>query len=264
MRWLKKRLRKLHRSAFAVKWLQNLSAVKHLEGWIEQAAATLPPGAKVLDAGSGPAPFRKLFDKVTYETADHLKNSYEYFPPTYACDLTAIPVEGARFDRIICTQVLEHVPDPVAVLKELSRTLKEDGDIWLSAPFFFEEHEGPYDFFRYTQWGFRKVAEDAGLEVKEITWLEGYHATLAHQLALAAGALSPSHIQRVARWYELAPLHILVFGLRLQFGLLARMFTKLDARIPDMEHGMCMNYKMILKKRKPVSPDSLLPGQFKA
>ena len=94
------------------------------------------------------------------------------------------------------------------------------------------------------------MAEDAGLEVKEIAWLEGYHATLAHQLAYAsAGALAPAHVQKVARWYEMVPLQVLVFGLRLQFGLLARLFTKLDARLPDVEHGMCINYRMVLIKR---------------
>lgn len=143
MGWLGRRFQKLRRSAFAERWTQNLSAWKHMEAWIQQAASTLPQDAKVLDAGSGPAPFRKLFDHVTYETADHLKNSYEYFPPTYACDLRAIPVETGRFDRVICTQVLEHVPDPVAVLKELSRVLKPDGDIWLSALSISRSMKGP-------------------------------------------------------------------------------------------------------------------------
>ena len=88
MSWLKRRLRKLRNTLFAVRYQQNLSGVRHLGRWVADAAGTLPSGALVLDAGSGPAPFRRYFDHVRYETADHLKNAYEYFPPTYPCDLT--------------------------------------------------------------------------------------------------------------------------------------------------------------------------------
>jgi len=250
MGWWRRRARKLRNAAFATRWTQNLSGRKHLEVWIREAARTLPAGSRVLDAGSGPAPFRELFERVQYETADHLKNSYKYFPPTYTCDLRNIPVENGRFDRVICTQVLEHVPDPVAVLAELSRVLKPEGDIWLSAPLFFEEHEGPRDFFRYTQWGFKRVAEEAGLVVQEIAWLEGNYATVAHQLAMASGSLIPSHVTRMARWYEFIPLHILIYVVRIQFGLLARLFTKLDAGLPDTAHGMCINYRLVMKKAR--------------
>jgi SAM-dependent methyltransferase len=248
MRWLKRRLRKFKNSLFAVRWQQNLSGVRHLERWVASAAKALPPGSLVLDAGSGPAPFRRHFDHVLYETADHLKNSYEYFPPTYTCDLNAIPVADGRFDLVVCTQVLEHVPNPVAVLKELARVLKDDGVILLSAPLFFEEHEGPYDFFRYTQWGFRHVAAEAGLSVKEFGWVEGYYATLAHQLSIASQSLVPSHVTKVSRWYEIFPMHVLVFVLRLQFSLLARLFTRLDMRLPDTTNGMCINYRLMLVK----------------
>ena len=157
-------------------------------------------------------------------------------------------MEDRRFDKILCTQVLEHVPNPAAVLKEFARILTDDGEIWLSAPLCFEEHEGPYDFFRYTQWGFRQLASEAGLEVKDIGWLEGYYGTLAHQLAMASQALAPSHVTKVSRWYEFLPLQALIFALRIQFGLLARMFTYLDTRLPDTTHGMCLNYRLVLTK----------------
>lgn len=250
MNRLKHGLWKLRNSVFAVTWQQNLSAKRHLEHWIFEKALATPAGAMVLDAGSGSAPFRQLLGHTHYESADHLKNDSEYYPPTYACDFRAIPVPNGRYDRVLCTQVLEHVPDPAGVLKELGRVLKDDGEIWLSARLFFEEHEGPYDFFRYTQWGFRQLASLAGLEVKELGWVEGYHATLAHQLSIAAQELAPSYVSRVARWYEFLPLHIMVFALRIQFGVLARIFTSLDLREPDTRYGMCINYRMVLIKAR--------------
>ena len=33
------------------------------------------------------------------------------------------------------------------------------GPLWLTAPFFYAEHERLYDFFRYTQFGLRHLLE---------------------------------------------------------------------------------------------------------
>jgi len=81
----------------------------------------------VLDAGAGAAPFRGLFAHVTYETADFGQVHKNHARFDYLCDLTAIPVPDATYDLVLCTQVLEHVPDPVAVLREFNRVLKPRG-----------------------------------------------------------------------------------------------------------------------------------------
>ncbi|NIP26963.1 MAG: class I SAM-dependent methyltransferase, partial [Phycisphaerae bacterium] len=52
-------------------------------------------------------------------------------------DLSSIPIQDNQYDMVICTQVLEHVPEPKAVLAELHRVLKLRGELWLSAPLFF-------------------------------------------------------------------------------------------------------------------------------
>ena len=61
----------------------------------------------------------------------------------------------------------------------VSTILKPEGQAWLLAPLFYEEHEKPFDFHRYTQFAWRRVADQAGLELKEIDWLEGYFGTLS-------------------------------------------------------------------------------------
>jgi hypothetical protein len=42
----------------------------------------------------------------------------------------------------------------------------------------------------------------------------------------------------------------MVFALRIQFGVLARIFTSLDLREPDTRYGMCINYRMVLIKAR--------------
>lgn len=107
----------------------------------------------------------------------------------YVCDLGSIPVEDNRYDLVVCTQVLEHVPDPGSVLRELFRVLKPNGCLWLTAPFFFAEHMQPYDFYRYTQYGLRHLITSSGFQVEKLERLDGYYVTLSYQLATAARAL---------------------------------------------------------------------------
>ncbi|MGB3019514.1 MAG: class I SAM-dependent methyltransferase, partial [Ignavibacteria bacterium] len=45
-----------------------------------------------------------------------------------------IPFEDKFFDKILCSEVVEHVLDPREVLKEMSRVLKDDGILSLSIP----------------------------------------------------------------------------------------------------------------------------------
>ena len=70
--------------------------------------------------------------------------------------------------------------------------LKPGGTLWLTAPLFYAEHEQPYDFFRYTQFGLRHMFEAAGFEVLELDWMEGYLGTLSYQARLMGRTLPAS------------------------------------------------------------------------
>lgn len=81
---------------------------------------------------------------------------------------------------MLCTQVLEHVPDPSAALAELRRVLKTRGSLLVTVPFVGELHEEPYDFFRYTSHGLRSMLEVAGFEPVKIGPLGGAFTVAAH------------------------------------------------------------------------------------
>jgi SAM-dependent methyltransferase len=202
----------------------------------------------MLDAGAGDSPYRDLFSHVKYEAADVcVRDAHEYQHVDYVCDLSEIPVENNRYDFILCTQVLEHVPHPQKVLGEFCRVLKPGGTLWLSAPLSFEEHEIPYDFFRYTQYGFRILMETAGLDVIAIGWVQGYLGTLAYQLNLARHCL-PS----LPRMYGGGGLGWFAAGLSLLlrplFLLLAVYFARLDLRAKYVGAGHCLDYYVIARK----------------
>ena len=159
--------------------------------WQENVAfaATISAGALVLDAGAGTSPYKSLFAHARYESADFEQVNKAYAHQTYMCDLSAIPVEDSRFDAVIFNQVMEHLPEPRAVLCELHRALRPGGRLIYSGPLFYEEHEKPYDFYRYTQFGVRYLFTQAGLEIERLDWLEGYFGTLGYQWGTAARAL---------------------------------------------------------------------------
>jgi SAM-dependent methyltransferase len=62
------------------------------------------------------------------------------------CDITAIPEPDASFDAILCSEVFEHLPDPLKALDEFARLLKPGGKLILTAPFASLVHFAPYFF----------------------------------------------------------------------------------------------------------------------
>lgn len=56
-----------------------------------------------------------------------------------ASDATCLPFADKSFDAIICAEVLEHIPDEIAAVKELNRVLKPGRILAVSVPRFFPE-----------------------------------------------------------------------------------------------------------------------------
>ncbi|NUM79924.1 class I SAM-dependent methyltransferase [bacterium] len=76
-----------------------------------------------------------------------------------------LPFANESFDCILCTEVLEHVPEPLKTLKEFNRVLKKDGTLILTVPFLHQVHEHPHDYFRYTYYGLIYILKQADLNI---------------------------------------------------------------------------------------------------
>jgi SAM-dependent methyltransferase len=219
----------------------------YLDRWVGQAAQSVPTGSLVLDAGAGGGLYKTYFSKHEYESADFCQVNKDYGEITYVCDLSAIPVEADRYDMVLMTQVLEHLAEPQKVLKEIYRILKPGAALWLSAPLYYEEHEQPHDYFRYTQFGFAHLLKQAGFEVESCEWLEGYFGTVAHQLKLASENLPRSPSAYGGGWRGLVVSANMVL-LKPFLFVWACLFARLDLRKKWTLTGHCKNYCLVARK----------------
>ena len=218
--------------------------------WQENAAfaASVPKGSLVLDAGAGHAPYKELFGHAQYETADFQQVAdKKYAAITYVCDLKRIPVDDNRFDFIVFNQCMEHLPEPQLVLAELYRVLKAGGKMIYTGPLFYEEHEQPYDFYRYTQFGLRHLFNSTGFVIERLDWLEGYFGTVGYQLNCMSRYLpaNPRHFKGSLVGYLLAPIMAL---LKMQFAACSILFHKLETRFKFQERGYPKNYLVFASK----------------
>jgi ubiquinone/menaquinone biosynthesis C-methylase UbiE len=124
---------------------------------MKNQAKKIPPKSKVLDIGAGMCPYKKLFDHCKYTTHDFAQYSgtktgpaadeWNYGHIDVVSDINNIPVENNSFDVIVCTEVFEHIPEPIKAIKEFSRILKKGGKLLLSAPLASGLHQEPYHFY---------------------------------------------------------------------------------------------------------------------
>jgi ubiquinone/menaquinone biosynthesis C-methylase UbiE len=132
---------------------QNLSySVRryYVDEFYSRAISYFPKGGKILDIGGKKKKKRGQFDIEKYDFKVEYVNIDEKTEPDYLCNATNINVEANIFDGVICSELLEHVPDPKEVLLETYRVLKPGGVLLLCVPFMFHIHADPYDYGRYT------------------------------------------------------------------------------------------------------------------
>lgn len=161
----------------------NFSAHER-DAWVQNELGMIPSGARVLDAGAGQCRYKPFLMHTQYETQDFaqykgnekgpLKESWDYGKLNYICDINQIPVEDARFDTVLCTEVLEHVPDPISAMKELIRVLSPGGTLIITVPLGSGVHQEPYHFYGgFSPYFFKHYLHEFGMDLMEIKPIGG-------------------------------------------------------------------------------------------
>jgi ubiquinone/menaquinone biosynthesis C-methylase UbiE len=122
--------------------------------WVKYQAQSIMPGSLVLDMGAGSCPYKQYFDHCHYISHDfkqlessQIQDQEGYGQIDVVCDILEIPFPDQHFDVILCTEVIEHVPEPIKVIKEMSRLLKNGGILLITAPLQSGLHQEPYHYY---------------------------------------------------------------------------------------------------------------------
>jgi SAM-dependent methyltransferase len=155
-----------------------------------------------LDIGCGEGALRRrIASRCRYLGLDSMVTGqamYRACPDVFA-DASRLPFREAIFDAVALLDVLEHLAEPRAALREIGRVLKPGGSVYISVPCLYPLHDEPFDYQRPTFHGLRHWLEDAGFEVIAI---EGRGApaetaalfvniALAHLVTRAISRFSP-------------------------------------------------------------------------
>lgn len=126
---------------------------------------------RVVDLGSGDAPYRSLFVPPyrEYVCCDLPGSSAE----VAISPGEPVPLEEASADLVVSFQVLEHVEDLDWYLGEARRLLRPGGHLILSTHGTWLYHPHPTDYWRWTRDGLRVAMEVHGFEIKRLTGVVG-------------------------------------------------------------------------------------------
>jgi SAM-dependent methyltransferase len=203
----------------------NVSAHGY-DGTLQQLIAA--SDGPILDVGAGLRPeYREdivNLEVVAYPTTDVIAAS-EY-----------LPFADESFDLVISVAVLEHVRDPFAAARELSRIVRPGGRVFAAVPFLQPYHGYPDHYYNMTAAGLRNLFADFDVERLDVpasghpvfaltwivkSWLAGLppeHARAFAQLTVGELAVDPmtllgrefaSELSAAAQ-VELAALNVMV------------------------------------------------------
>jgi ubiquinone/menaquinone biosynthesis C-methylase UbiE len=143
-----------HTATVGGTWIQNwvlrVVGLPHL-GWRIRARAMIPlmtaeAGAEVLDAGCGPGINSITLsqhglrvtsidaDPEKLETLEVLKRFLAPSLKLERADVCRLPFEDSSFDKILCSEVLEHIEDDHGAVSEFARVLRPGGLLVITVP----------------------------------------------------------------------------------------------------------------------------------
>jgi ubiquinone/menaquinone biosynthesis C-methylase UbiE len=165
--------------------LQNRNA------WIQEQLLSIPSG-RILDAGAGECQWKHACAHLDYVSQDFAQyqgggdgkglqcQTWDVSKIDIVCDITDIPEPRQSFDIILCSEVLDHVPEPAEAVRELNRLLKPGGVFLLTESFCGLTNQSPYFFYTgLSQYWYKEHLK--GYEV-QIQYNGNYYEWMAQEI----------------------------------------------------------------------------------
>ena len=204
-------------------------------------------GVLTLDVGGGAGyltrALRAAGARCVLVDADPRELSWRGPPPagSMVADAAALPVHSDTVDLVVSSNVLEHVPEPFAVVEEMARVLRPGGHLWIS----FTNWLSPWGGHETSPWHYaggerarRRYAARAGREPKNVF----------------GETLFPLHVGTVLRRLADHPLLSVVDARPRYLPELAHAIV----RVPGLREVLTWNLEVLARKR---APELRSPGE---
>lgn len=219
--------------------------------WVIKKLLEIEGGKIILDAGAGEMKYAKYCKHLKYIAQDfgkydpHKDNrgfqmtKWDTSACNITCDIIDMPLERGSIDAIMCTEVFEHIKNPVLALKEFNRVLKNEGILLLTAPVCSLTHMAPYYYYNgFSLYWYREHLRENGFEIIEIKEYGNYFKFLCQEM---------SRIQAISERY---------CDYQLQdedYNCIYKSMSLLS-RLADMDQGsneiLCFGYMTLAKKNR--------------
>lgn len=217
--------------------------------WISTELKKIPNGLKILDAGAGELRWKSSCAHLQYVSQDFCEyqgrggngvglqhDVFDVRKVDIVSDIVDIPVKDREFDAVLCSEVLEHIPNPDLAIREFARVMKSGGELILTAPFCSLTHFAPYYFCNgFSPYWYEKHLQDNGFEIEEIVSNGNYLSYIIQELG---------RIEYVLKTY---------FGTRnlivkLLATILKRTLSKYENQPNDSSELLCYGYFVRARK----------------
>lgn len=222
---------------------------KFREQWLEKILKKIPPNSTILDAGAGESSKKKYCSHLKYTAQDFAQydgkgdgkslqtSTWDQTKLDIISDITAIPVANASFDAAMCIEVFEHLPDPLAALRELSRIVRPGGFLILTAPFCSLSHFTPYHFSSgFNRYWYEKHLPEQGFKILELI-ANGNFFSYIHQ--------EINRIPDISHRYSLPSLNLIE---RIAVKIFKHYLLKNLDRASSTNEILCFGYQIFAQK----------------
>lgn len=171
------------------------------QAWLKKTLAAVPAGLRILDAGAGELQSRKHCMHLDYVSQDFCQyeggiygeegmhmSTWDTTRIDLVSDILNIPAPDGSFDVVLCTEVLEHIPEPMLALDEFARLLKPGGMVILTAPFFSNVHMAPYHYCSgFSKYWYEYHLAKRGFTIIELTPNGDWYSLLLQEVTRLGG-----------------------------------------------------------------------------
>jgi SAM-dependent methyltransferase len=210
------------------------------DAWVAESLAALPSGARLLDAGAGECQYKKHCGHLKYVAQDNAvydgkgdaglqTGSWDFAQIDIVSDILTIPEPDDSFDAVLCTEVLEHLPDPVRALDEMARLLRPGGMFIITAPFWSLTHFAPYHYATgFNRYFYEFHLGRLGFDIVDMIPNGNFFECVGQELRRVADMA-----QRFAAGEKSTPLEL--NAIQIVLAMLERMSAR-DSGSPEMLH----------------------------